>query len=59
MIALNALECFGPERIHILRYEDLVTSPEVTLKSLLAFMGVEHETSISLMINRYGYNPSS
>lgn len=32
-----------PERWHLLRYEDLVTAPETTLRGLLAHLGLPHQ----------------
>jgi hypothetical protein len=38
---------FGSQRYHMLRYEDLVQSPEVTLSKLAAFLGIEWDPSLA------------
>jgi hypothetical protein len=43
---LAAEDNFGPERIHRVHYEQLVTEPESVMKSLSAFIGWEFEPSL-------------
>lgn len=35
---LNALALLGPERVHLLRYEDLISSPESELRGICSFL---------------------
>lgn len=37
----HLIERYGSERVHLLRYEDLVTSPETSLTGVLRFIGAE------------------
>ncbi len=41
--ALNLASALGPERVHLQRYEDLVTSTERVLTSLCGFLGVDFD----------------
>lgn len=40
---LNALSLLGPGRVHLQRYEDLVSDAETTLTRLCAFLGLEFD----------------
>lgn len=39
-------EVFGHERYLILRYEDLVTSPEATIQKLTSFLGIDNDPAL-------------
>jgi hypothetical protein len=36
----------GPERYYVIRYEDLITAPEVTLQKLCNYLGVEYNAAM-------------
>jgi hypothetical protein len=40
---LRALDGYGPERVLLLRYEDLVSQPESTLRALMDWLGLRYE----------------
>jgi len=40
---LNALGLLGPDRVHLQRYEDLVSDAESTLRSLCDFLGLDFD----------------
>ena len=44
--AQAALAQFGPEHIHVLRYEDLVGDPESTLQQLTSWLGVNFDPDL-------------
>ena len=48
-LAVNALEVYGAERVKIIRYEDLVNTPQETLRALCTFLGIS-EDSVQEMI---------
>ena len=39
-IAVNALDTYGPNRVHIIRYEDLIQETEATLSALCNFLEI-------------------
>ena len=42
----EALRCHGPQRIHEVRYEELLRDPKATLSELLGFLGEEFEPPV-------------
>jgi hypothetical protein len=42
----GALRRFGPESIHLQRYEELVSTPELALRRLVAWLGLEYESAM-------------
>ena len=44
--AFAAREWLGPDRIHTLRYEDLLREPETTLRAVCSFLGVGYEPAL-------------
>ncbi|MFH1161141.1 MAG: sulfotransferase domain-containing protein [bacterium] len=35
-----------PDRFHLIRYEDLVTQPELSVRKLTEFLGISYESSV-------------
>jgi hypothetical protein len=45
-VGLNNLECYGPNRYLILRFEDLTSLPEAKLSELCQFLGINDDPSL-------------
>lgn len=44
--AVALFERFGANRVHVLRYEDLVMSPEAVLRGVCTFLGIDFKASM-------------
>ncbi len=44
---IQNLGCFGPQRYHLLRYEDLALNPDDSLAGLAGFLGIDWDASLA------------